>query len=357
VCPTGNSIIETVEMHAGFECVDIAAYTWEALTYLAGMAEAVGDTAITVGLTKKADALAARLREEWWLEDEGLFADLRASLNEVEGKLSHLENVAAEQSWMLQGQRHVQTARRLFEPYLARYADQPRDIDLPWLLRHWVVLCPVEVGVATRQQAERALMRLQSPEFCSEWGMVLHPERDDVMSINTGLLALAAARYGKVNDALNIVKKLTNAFSYLTPGAISEALPGKWCFLQLWSNVGIVAPVVECFLGIEPRAADRLLRVVPQLPADWDRAEVKRLRVGDTSFDVSVARGGDAYSIHVRCDDPAARLELGIVLPESKSVKSMTLNGKPMEWMTQETNRGRCAVCATRGNAELRVHF
>ncbi|PJF47800.1 MAG: hypothetical protein CUN48_06885 [Candidatus Thermofonsia Clade 3 bacterium] len=307
LCPSGRSIVETVEMHAGFETVDVAAYTWDALVRLADMAWIVhpDDDAkkLRNSLADKAAALARCIRESWWLEDEGLFADVRARVPEVERTLAELEQKAREEEWLELRQEHFEAARRRFAPYLARYADAPRDVDLPWLLRHWVTLCPLEVGIATPEQACRALARLQSEEFCNPWGMYLHPDRHDVMSINTGLLALAAARYGYADQALAIVSKLTRAFSYRTPGAVSEALPGDWCFLQLWSNVGLVSPAIECFLGIQPRAAERTITITPNLPTTWDWAEVRRLRIGDTHFDIRIERLGADYRVRVSGDD------------------------------------------------------
>lgn len=314
LCPSGRSIIETVEMHAGFEVIDVAAYTWDALVRLADMTQALhtprDSTDLTdltnrtdlTDLTDKAETLARCIRESWWLEDEGLFADVRASVDEVERALGELEQKAREQDWLLVHQQQIDAARRRFAPYLARYAGMPRDRDLSWLLRHWVTLCPLEVGLATPEQARRALSRLQSDEFSNAWGMYLHPEQRDVMSINTGLLALAAARYGYVDQALAIVDKLTRAFSYRTPGAVSEALPGDWCFLQLWSNLGLVSPAIEYFLGIQPRAAERTITITPNLPSAWDWAEVKRLRVGDAHFDIRIERAGAGYRVHVAGD-------------------------------------------------------
>ncbi len=306
LCPSGRSIVETVEMHAGFETLDVAAYTWDALVRLADMARIVhpyGDPQGLPDLASKAATLARCIRESWWLEEEGLFADVRASVQEVERALAELEQKAREEEWLELGQDHFAAARRRFAPYLARYADAPRDVDLPWLLRHWVTLCPLEVGLATSYQARRVLDRLQSEEFSNAWGIYLHPERHDVMSITTGLLALAAARYGYADEALAIVNKLTRAFSYRTPGAVSEALPADWCFLQLWSNVGLVSPAIECFLGIQPRAADRAITIVPNLPSAWDWAEVKRLRVGNAHFDIRIERAGAGYRAQVAGDD------------------------------------------------------
>lgn len=299
LCPSGRSVVETVEMHAGFEVIDVAAYTWDALVRLADMTQAIHNHHDLTDLTDKAATLAQCIRESWWLDEEGLFADVRASVDEVKRTLAALEQKAREEEWLELNAGHFAAAHQHFAPYLAKYAGMPTDCDLPWLLRHWVTLCPLEVGLATPAQARRALDRLQCDEFGNDWGMYLHPDRHDVMSINTGLLALAAARYGYADEALAIVSKLTRAFSYRTPGAVSEALPDAWCFLQLWSNLGLVSPVIECFLGIQPRAAERVITIKPNLPSAWDWAEIKRLRVGDASFDIRIERADAGYRVEV----------------------------------------------------------
>jgi glycogen debranching enzyme len=356
LCPSGRSIIETLEMHAGFETVDVAAYTWDALMRLVDMAAAVGDDAIVPAARRNADRLGELIRREWWLEGEGLFADVRASLDEVDGVLSRLAAIAAREDAPRDAREQARAAIRLFEPDRARHHGQARGADLPWLLRHWVVMCPLEVGLAEPGQAGRVLKRLLSDEFCNEWGMYLHPERHDVMSINTGLLALSAARYGQVDEALGLIGKLTRAFSYRTPGAVSEALPDQWCFLQLWSNVGLVAPVVECFLGIEPRAGERKLRVAPKLPGAWNRVEARRLRVGDAAIDIRVAREDGRCAISL-AGAAGWAVDAGIVLPAGALPTAMRLNGQPCGWQTAHTRAGLRVTCPCEGDAELTVEF
>jgi hypothetical protein len=198
--------------------------------------------------------------------------------------------------------------------------------------------------LATNDQARKSLARLQSNEFCNKWGMRLHPNRDDVMSINTGLLILSLARYGYTQDALRWMRTYASTLSYRTPGAICEALPGKWCFVQLWSNLGVTSPTVECFLGIEPDAGRRKLRVVPNLPADWDAAEVHRLRVGAAQVDVMVQRDHNTISISVN-GTAGFELALGVVLREGETPQQFVLNGEPVAWQVEERNVGICATC------------
>lgn len=357
LCAAGRSIIETPEMHAGFECIDVATYTCEALLALADMAPAAGDAAIAPALRRRAEELAGRIQREWWLESEELFADVRASVSEVKAALDRLAQVAREEHWLGDMLQQVEAGAARFVPWLQRYADAPADVDLPWLLRHWVVLCPLEAGLATDEQAARAFARLESPEFCDEWGMVLHPDRRDVMSINTGLLALAEARYGRLAQALRYVRKLAEALTVRTPGAISEALPDQWCFLQLWSALGIISPMVEGVFGIAPRAAERRARVTASLPAGWPQAELRRARVGDAMLDVSLERNGLELRAQVACSDPAFALDVGCVIPHHAEVAGVWLNDRPAAWRLEHTRAGQRVALTepAQGRCDLRV--
>lgn len=291
LCPSGRSIIETLEMHSGVECIDVAAYTCEALKRLSDMAAFLNETADRAQFTHLATQLHQHILTEWWLDDAGLFADVRASKNEITTMLSNLAQAAQDVAPDADDfRRQVQLAHTLFAPELQRHAQQPHDIDLPWSLRHWVVMCPVEVGLATPEQAKRVLARLQTAEFCNEWGMYLHPDRHDVMSINTGLLALAAARNGHIEAALTIVQRLAGALSYRTPGTICEALPDQWCFVQLWSNLGVISPVVEGFLGIQPDVGRNRIYIQPHLPATWSEAQINNLRIGTAQIGIHIRR-------------------------------------------------------------------
>ena len=147
---------------------------------------------------------------------------------------------------------------------------------------------------------------------------------------------------------------LAAALSYRTPGAIGEALPGDWCFVQLWGNLGVISPTVECFLGIEPDAGRRTLRVVPNLPADWGFAEVKRLRVGATNVDIRVQRDHDTTTISINGAQDF-ELTLGVVLRTDETVEMFLVNDQPVAWQMEERNVGSCATCVVKGQANINV--
>ncbi|MBX3010305.1 MAG: hypothetical protein KF832_02315 [Caldilineaceae bacterium] len=355
LCPAGRSIIETLEMHADFECIDIASYTWEALTHLAELAGVLGDTATQAVATSSATTLAERIRQEWWLESEGLFADVRATTQQVRDALQRIDDLESDPGWPWM-KPQAEQAHRLLDDQLQARRTSAQDVDLPWLLRHWVVMCPAEVGLATEEQAARTFARLLSPEFCNEWGMMLHPDRPDAMSINTGLLALALVRYGRIDDALRLIQPMATTLIRHMPGAISEALPDQWCFLQLWSALGIISPIIEGVLGINPNAGAQTLQVIPHLPTHWPTVTVEELQVGEATFTIQVFRTATQYRLQVRQNQGQHyHLQVGFYLPTAVTVTAVQLNGSPVPWHGETTLAGRRLYCKSTEPADLIV--
>ncbi|MEZ4869046.1 MAG: hypothetical protein R3C14_47430 [Caldilineaceae bacterium] len=353
LCPAGRSIIETLEMHAGLACLDVACYTWEALGCLAAMAQELGDTAILPELEAKAAALGACISRDWWLPEAGLFADMRATVQEVHAALTRIDELATTSDGPgLQAQ--ITQAHHLLDAQLATYSQGAHDVRCPWLLRHWIVLCPLEVELATPEQAQRTLARLLTPEFCNEWGMYLHPERQDVMSINSGLLALALARYGRMEDALKLTQAMASTLMLRTPGAISEALPDQWCFLQLWSALGIISPVVEGIFGVQVNAAARRLTVIPQLPATWPEATLRQLRVGDHHFDLHVSRNATGLRLVIQGDASDYQIRAGFFLPPAQ-ITHVHLNGHPITPTWSQRHGSPYFWCEAVGEVELEI--
>ena len=108
--PQGRSMIETPEMHADVQTLDVGAYTAEALDLLADLRDELGDEAnaaegalngvpaalrASAGMRAEAERIRRHLRDEWWLPQEGFFADLRASEDELRRMLARFEALPA----------------------------------------------------------------------------------------------------------------------------------------------------------------------------------------------------------------------------------------------------------------------
>jgi hypothetical protein len=108
-------------------------------------------------------------------------------------------------------------------------------------------------------------------------------------------------------------------------------------------------------LGIAPRAAERTLRVVPQLPTGWQEAKLQQVHVGDERFEISVTHHANQYQLTVQGTAADYQLTLGFYLPVTATVTTVLLNDQPVSWHWAETLAGRCLRCAAIGSARLTI--
>ena len=122
-----------------------------------------------------------------------------------------------------------------------------RNKAIPHVIYHnWVVNTPLETGIADRDKGRAALaksMTYENPFGVFVTGIDRTEEPDSVvlksrkktfsytgavMTLPTGVQAVAAARYGSPEEALQYIEKLHQSFSYALPGSMYEVSPGLW---------------------------------------------------------------------------------------------------------------------------------
>ena len=81
------------------------------------------------------------------------------------------------------------------------------------------------------------------------------------------------------------------------PGFVTEVLSGRFfqplgrsSSHQLWSSAMVLSPAIRGLFGIEADALRRTLQLQPHLPASWDFAEIRNVRVGDDLYDIKLKR-------------------------------------------------------------------
>jgi hypothetical protein len=141
------------------------------------------------------------------------------------------------------------------------------------------------------------------------------------------------------------------------PGALPEIVPSpeynpfvdfreRAMFMQAWSSYGVQWPVINNFLGIQPDVPHGSLSVVPDIPDSWPGLSVQNLKVGEGTMTASASRKGSQYTTQVSA--PAGwRLTIGHTLPAGATVKTVTLDGSPVEYTVVDTTRGREVRVAT----------
>jgi glycogen debranching enzyme len=342
LCATGKGLVETRELQSGdgFKTLDIASYTYEALLCLAELAYAAGDDTIVPELKQKAQQLQSYVNATWWMPGEGVFGDILTSAKALSD--SH-KMLRAEKPLWSGDLIELELSDLLLEQFAEehRFDEKAQEQERPWLLKHMIGVIPMETGLATNEHAERAFTRLESGEFSGPWGIYLNPERQRVtMTLPSGLMAVAEARYGRMDQSLALCHKIAATLTYSMPGAFSEISPDAGCFIQAWSSYGIIWPVVHHFLGFRPDAAARKVRFIPHLPTSWKTARLHDVRVGSTSMHLEVEETEAEARVILETGDPLYQVTLGFTCLPIREPRHVSLNGKPVaHWLNPVDGR------------------
>ncbi|MFN8374381.1 MAG: hypothetical protein U0694_16080 [Anaerolineae bacterium] len=154
------------------------------------------------------------------------------------------------------------------------------------------------------------------------------------------------------------MRAIADGINLEMPGALPEVLHSpdynlfaefrqRFMLMQAWSSYGVHYPLIHHML-INPRAPQRSLVVVPQLPPEWHQLNVSHLRVGDDELEASAERLEHAYRTTVNI---AGRLTLiiGHTLPLTDQIQAVHLDGIEVNYRVTHTTRGQEVHVQTSG--------
>jgi hypothetical protein len=92
-------------------------------------------------------------------------------------------------------------------------------------------------------------------------------------------------------------------------------------------------------LGIEVSGGGRKLRFAPQLPANWDRVEARKVAVGNSKYDLSLQRVAGRLKINITHSGPAPGpytldVTLAPSFPLDARVRAVEVQGRNIEFQT-----------------------
>jgi hypothetical protein len=323
--PEGDGMVEEAGM--GAEKLDVAVYTIRALNDLAEMAATKNDEATQKWAMDKADVLLGRFEQDWWIPEQGLYADSLALNQEVPtNPLAAL------------GTAPITKTQQLY----------------------WTNATPMEANFASSDHANTALPNLESSVFTGTNGFYQagvgggpNGKGDlEASALPSSVMAVAEANYGRVDESLRYVLDIARQLDLEQPGALPEQMPSpgylpfpfqpftrRAMVMQAWSSYGVLYPIVHNFLGIQPHMPQRLIIVLPQLPSSLPHLSIQNLRVGDEILAVAAQHSDKLYVTEVTLP-VGCRLEIGHTLPANASIESVTLNGKAADYEVHSTHRG-----------------
>ncbi|HEX3969438.1 MAG TPA: glycogen debranching protein, partial [Edaphobacter sp.] len=161
-----------------------------------------------------------------------------------------------------------------------------------------------------------------SHHFATDWGArsvndtasVFDPisyHQGSVWPLFTGWASLAQYRTGRPLAGYAALMRNVDLTWAQDPGFVTEVLSGRFfqplgrsSSHQLWSSAMVLSPAIRGLFGIDVDAIHRTLRLKPQLPATWDSAEIRNVRVGDDLYDITLKRDSARLLATVRSPQP-----------------------------------------------------
>lgn len=138
------------------------------------------------------------------------------------------------------------------------------------------------------------------------------------MTLPTGVQAIAENNYGRPNEALDYLKRMTRTFSYALPGGMYEVSPDYGMMAQAWNIYAYAVPIVQQFFGIRPMAQNKMVIIKPQMPDDWDNAKLENVKVADNVISVTYQKEASNLRVAITQTNPDWTIQL--VLPKNDYV-------------------------------------
>ena len=301
----GNGLIENTQIGHGWveggalypahEEIYMQGLWVEALGCVEEMAEALKDEKLAAQAREAAERTMRAVEQTFWLADRGFYAFATNVPRTQAREADPGPNRATRQKRM-----NEQDRSKLYE----------EDTVLPAV--------PLWFEALEEERAQAEIDHLGSARLTTDWGAriladdsklydPLSYHNGSVWPLFTGWASVGAYRYGRPQVGLralmsNVLLRRQWALGYVTELLSGDfnAPFGRSSHHQVWSEAMTVTPLLRGLLGLEVSDFGRTVSFAPQLPADWPSVEVRRLRAGDNTFDVSLSRGGGQMSIKLR---------------------------------------------------------
>lgn len=338
--PDGPGMMEIHGLHS--EMIDAVVYTQQAYEAAAKIAKELGDSEAADNYQLKASTLKDKINTEWWVPEDNSFADFRATRQAaialIEAAIVRADTI--DKPWAIEE----------LQKRLEQLQSRSDTGTAPYVVHHnWVVNTPLEMNIA--DPAKAALALATARKYTNRFGTyVTGIDRDEssdkssgwksfsyvgaVMTLPTGVQAIAEANYGNTNEVIQYMHMLHNSFNYTLPGSMYEVSPDYGQMVQAWNIYGVAVPLVNHLFGIKPIAHEQKVVIAPALPEKWGKASISNVIMGSTSLDFSYDQNSNVHNYRIEVEDSSWTAML--IVPEGQH--KLRINGKNYD-MTKRTNR------------------
>lgn len=307
--PDGYGMMEIHGLES--EMIDVATYTQKAFADAAQMAKVMEENDQAAYYQDLAEQMKVKINEEFWVEEFNSYADFIGTTSEalqlIEAAIIRADTL--NKPWAVD---ELKETKKKISSY-------PKDKKQGFVIFHnWVVNTPMEMGIADQEKAIKALEK--GSKFVNPFGVfVTGIDRDEaseledgsfagsrvfsytgaVMTLPTGVQAIAENNYGRPDKALDYLNRLTRSFSFALPGSIYEVSPDYGMMTQAWNLYAYAVPVVTQFFGIHPSAHLKRIRIQPNLPNQWKKVKLENVVIADNSLDIEYQQNEKGLEVNL----------------------------------------------------------
>jgi glycogen debranching enzyme len=341
--PEGYGMMEIHGLES--EMIDVATYTQKAFADGAKMALEMGENERAESYQQTADLLIEKINKEFWVEDFNSYADFigtpSQALSLIDAAIIRADTL--NKPWAVE---ELEATKRKLSTY-------PVNEKQGFVIFHnWVVNTPMEMKIAHEEKAIRALDK--GSRFVNPFGVFVtgidrdgSSEKEDgsfsgskvfsytgaVMTLPTGVQAIAENNYGRPDKALEYLQRMTRSFSFALPGSIYEVSPDYGMMAQAWNLYAYAVPIVTQFFGIQPEAHKKIIHIQPLIPESWQNSKLENVQIGENRIDISYEKSKDGLSARINQDKNDWKIYFKIPKGDYKEV---SLNGKLLDFGSNE---------------------
>lgn len=226
------------------------------------------------------------------------------------------------------------------------------------------------------QQSGGTLRSLASNEISTDWGtrMLANTSRAyDPIAYNnggvwpflTGFVALGEYEYHHSISAFHHLIQTARLAQADALGFSSEIWSGDYYRPldtsvphQLFSSSPIISTFIRGMMGLRGDDINKRLTIAPHLPAAWESVDVKRYRVGNQSFLISIRKtAGSIRATIEKSSDEAYDLVFAPALAPFTKVQSATIDGKPVTFKIEESSQDLHLALNVRINRKVEIEI
>jgi glycogen debranching enzyme len=333
----GHGWVEGGSLYPPHEEIYMQGLWVEALRGVEEMASLLGDAKLADEAAEAFPRVMKRMEQTYWLEERGLYAFAtnvpRTTPREAD-----------------KGPNRERRQQRMNEQDKSKLFDE--DTVLPAV--------PLWFEALDDMRAQKEIDRLGSGHIATDWGARIISDESQlydplsyhsgsVWPLFTGWASMGAYRYGRPQVGLqalmsNVLLREQGALGYTTELLSGDynAPFGRSSHHQVWSEAMTATPLIRGLLGIDVYSEGSTIRFAPQLPADWNRVAVRRVRAGGGVFDFILSREDGSMDITVfvsKEQDAGKGLPSSLVFapafPLDARVKSVEIDGESVEFRVE----------------------